>query len=160
MDAEEGAKRLYRQGIDEIASLVKNDGWRNVVVNPSSWPRTDVRLWNAGDEPGCAMVVKDVPPCGYRVLKDERFVGAVASPGAQTEIESRYYRVVFNPATGGVKSIFDKELGKELVDAKTPYGANQYVYVAGAPARGSWPTRTAPSPRSPSARRVLRSSAA
>lgn len=79
---------------------------------------------------------------------------------AQTEIESRYYRVVFNPATGGVKSIFDKELGKELVDAKTPYGANQYVYVAGGAGTRIVADPNGPKPRSPSARRVLRSSAA
>jgi hypothetical protein len=77
------------------------------------------------------MVVKDVPPGGYRVIGSEREVEAVASPGPNTLIESRYYRVTFDPATGGVKSILDKELGKELIDPKAPYGANQYVYVAG-----------------------------
>ncbi len=47
-----------------------------------------------------------------------------------TAIESRFYRVEFDPA-GGIASIRDKELDRELVDPQAPYRLNQYVYVAG-----------------------------
>jgi hypothetical protein len=52
-------------------------------------------------------------------------------PAEGNAIEGKYYRVEFDPATGGINSIRDKELGKELVDRKAGYGVNQYVYVAG-----------------------------
>ena len=47
-------------------------------------------------------------------------------------MENQYYRVVFDPASGAVKSIFDKELNKELVSASSPYRFDQYLYVTGA----------------------------
>src|SRR3712207_8998371 len=40
-------------------------------------------------------------------------------------------RVTLDPPTGSVRSIFDKELGRVLVDASSPYRFNQYVYVTG-----------------------------
>ena len=46
-------------------------------------------------------------------------------------MENAYYRVQVDAATGAVKSIFDKQLNRELVDAASPYRFNQYVYVEG-----------------------------
>jgi hypothetical protein len=82
-------------------------------------------------------LVRDVPPCGYRVLKLARKpVPAVAQPAAAQPvagngIESRFYRVQFDPDSGGIVSIRDKELNYELVDPKSPYRLNQYLHVAG-----------------------------
>ena len=36
-----------------------------------------------------------------------------------------------NPSTGSVRSIYDKQLNRELVDSSGPYRFNQYVYVTG-----------------------------
>ncbi len=76
-----------------------------------------------------------VPSMGYRVYQMSR---DAADPGeaAQTvatrdTIENAFYRIRVNPARGGVASIFDKQLGRELIDAASPYLASQYVYVAG-----------------------------
>jgi alpha-mannosidase len=46
-------------------------------------------------------------------------------------IENNYYRVEADAATGAVKSIFDKQLNRELVDSNSPYGFDQYLYVEG-----------------------------
>jgi hypothetical protein len=48
------------------------------------------------------------------------------------EIESPYYRVILDPETGGVRSILDKDLNRELVDSTSPFRFNQYIYVTGA----------------------------
>ena len=48
-----------------------------------------------------------------------------------TTLESAYYRVVLDAESGAVKSIFDKELNKELVNASSPYRFDQYLYVTG-----------------------------
>ena len=60
-------------------------------------------------------------------------------------IESRFYRVQFDPQSGGIVSIRDKELDKELVDPKAPFKLNQYVYVAG----GNQATRIVMNPNAP-----------
>ena len=46
-------------------------------------------------------------------------------------MENQYYRVVLDPESGALKSIFDKELNKELVNPSSPYRFNQYLYVTG-----------------------------
>ena len=78
-----GADGVLHKGAAALASLVRTDGPALVVFNSTSWPRTDLvrgRL-PAGMtvvEPGVASytsrgdafwLVRDVPPCGYRVLR-------------------------------------------------------------------------------------------
>jgi hypothetical protein len=46
-------------------------------------------------------------------------------------IENSFYRIQVDAATGAVKSILDKQLNRELVDAGSPYRFNQYLYVEG-----------------------------
>ncbi len=176
VDADKQSRAILDRGIGGLASLVRTDGPALVVFNPSSWPRTDVVRVTlpAGvgsadaDVPyeltseGTLLLVKDVPACGYRVLKllaprakIEPRAGlaptvttklAVAGTPAQGNvIESRFYRVRFDPQTGGIVSIRDKELDRELVDPKAPFQLNQYVYVAG----GNNGTRIVMNPSAP-----------
>ena len=90
-----------------------------------------------------------MPACGYRVLK----LGPQPKPQAAAKaegrvIESRFYRVEFDETNGGIVSIRDKRLDRELVDPKSPLRLNQYVYVAGGTGiHGSAPIRwVAPRP--------------
>jgi alpha-mannosidase len=46
-------------------------------------------------------------------------------------IENDYYRIEVDPAAGAVKSVYDKQLSRELVDLSSPYRFNQYLYVSG-----------------------------
>ncbi len=146
VDAADGAKKLLEQGSNALASLVRTDGPALVVFNPTSWPRTDVLQVALPDgldvaEPdvssevsncGASVLVKDVPACGYRVLKLGPQLKRSAVENAEGNvIESRFYRVEFDPASGGIASIRDKELGQELVDPKATFRLNQYVYVTG-----------------------------
>jgi len=147
VDAGRQSKALLDQGLRAVASLVKTPGRSLVVFNPTSWVRTDVVRVNLPegivvDEPGvpfCAtaqgtyLLATGVPPCGYRVfrLAEENDKRPAPQPVPGTSIESRFYRVTFDEATGAIASIFDKETGKELVDPKAPYRLNQYLYVAG-----------------------------
>jgi hypothetical protein len=146
LDAAQQAKTILDQGSRALASLVRTDGPGLVVFNPTSWPRTDVVLAKLPEgmgpvDPdvaslvtpqGTLLLVKDVPACGYRVLK----LGPQPKPNAPQPadgavIESRYYRVRFDPASGGIASIRDKETDRELVDPDAPWQLNQYIYVTG-----------------------------
>lgn len=82
-------------------------------------------------------IARDVPSMGYKCYKiapagagESSSVGANTLPISNT-IENEYYRVVFDPASGAIKSIYDMQLGKELVNPASPYRANQYIYVTG-----------------------------
>jgi alpha-mannosidase len=46
-------------------------------------------------------------------------------------IENTYYRIEADATSGAVKSIFDKQLNRELVDPNSPYRFDQYLYVEG-----------------------------
>jgi alpha-mannosidase len=75
----------------------------------------------------------DVPPTGYKVY--ELRAAHTAPPTSQrttsTTIESPFYRVELDPASGSIRSIYDKELNKELVNTQGPWRFGQYLYVTG-----------------------------
>ena len=146
LDASREAKALLDRGTTELAALVKTEARSLVIINPASWPRTDmVQVQLPGDlgvadadipscqtPAGTLLLVKNVPSCGYKVLPlapQSRTTPPTEDAGST--LESRYYRVIFNPTNGAVTSLFDKELHRELVDPNAPYQLNQYLYVAG-----------------------------
>lgn len=46
-------------------------------------------------------------------------------------LENEFYRVTLDPPSGAIASVFDKQLGRELVDSSSPYKFGQYLYVTG-----------------------------
>jgi alpha-mannosidase len=96
------------------------------------------------DEPAYQRIrflASGVPAMGYRTyeVRDKSSIGqstgslsvTVPTPAQSSTIENSFYRVVLDPQSGAVRSIYDKQLGRELVDASSPYRFNQYVYVTG-----------------------------
>lgn len=77
---------------------------------------------------------EDVPGMGYRLYALRPAKGAAASEAtiSGTTFESPYYRITLAPAAGAIESIWDKELGREIVDTKSPYRFGAYLYVTGA----------------------------
>ena len=145
-DAHRQGKELLDEGAKALAGLVKTEGRSLVVINTLSWPRSDTvelalpagATFADADVPCCRVgdktlaVVPDVPSCGYRVLPLGPGTDVPQATEAQGhEIESRHYRVAFDTATGAITSLIDKQTGRELVDAASPYGLNQYLYVSG-----------------------------
>jgi len=82
-------------------------------------------------------MARDVPAMGYECYQITKSTGPDASAASENPlplsntIENSYYRVEFDPASGAIKSIYDKRLGKELVNPAFPYRLNQYLYVSG-----------------------------
>jgi alpha-mannosidase len=54
-----------------------------------------------------------------------------AEKSTSDTIESPFYRVELDPASGSIRSIFDKQLGKELVNTSSSWRFGQYLYVSG-----------------------------
>jgi hypothetical protein len=46
-----------------------------------------------------------------------------------TVLESPYYKIELDALSGAVRSVYDKELRRELVDRHSPYRLGQYLYV-------------------------------
>ena len=85
-------------------------------------------------------LARDVPSLGYRCYQVAEPKGPVAPPGEGSPcaggpsagiLENAYYRIEIDPQAGAIKSILDKQINRELVDASSPYRFNQYLYVSG-----------------------------
>lgn len=89
---------------------------------------------NSGDNfRNVRFVAQDVPAVGYKVfgVRQETKASAAAEGQPTTTIESSYYKVTLDAATGAVRSIYDKQLQRELVNQQSPYRFGQYLYVSG-----------------------------
>lgn len=75
--------------------------------------------------------VSDVPALGYKAyrieLKDEK-TPAPAEAIPETEIlDNKYYKITIDKSSGAIKSLFDKDLNRELADPENPYHIGQPV---------------------------------
>ena len=73
----------------------------------------------------------EIPPLGYAVLPLSEGGAATATEQPCMEppvIENDFYRLAF-ATDGAIKSLFDKALNRELLDASAPYRCNQFVYT-------------------------------
>ncbi|HZP02377.1 MAG TPA: polysaccharide lyase family protein [Terriglobia bacterium] len=78
-------------------------------------------------------LARDVPAVGYKLFtvkpsgpRAEKITGVRGNI-----LENQFYRVTVDANAGVISSIFDKELGRELVDPKSPYKFGAYLYVTG-----------------------------
>ncbi|MEO7029515.1 MAG: polysaccharide lyase family protein [Acidobacteriaceae bacterium] len=77
----------------------------------------------------------NVPAVGYKLLSIVDAPPSSSSKPAQPQgetLENNFYRMTLDPASGSIRSIWDKALNRELVDAHSPYRFGSYVYVTGA----------------------------
>jgi hypothetical protein len=54
--------------------------------------------------------------------------GSETGAPAMNSLENQFYRITFDPTTGAITSIRDKQLGVELVDQAAPQKFNEYLY--------------------------------
>jgi alpha-mannosidase len=112
------------------ADLSKNDE----IVDPSTGHVVPMETLASGkDFRHVRFVAADVPATGYKVFQLRRAEDPAAPvPTTQTTtLESFYYRLQLDTETGAVRSIYDKQLQRELVDRHSPYQFGQYLYVTG-----------------------------
>ncbi len=151
-----GVDNLLRRGLSQLDDRIYTQRPTVVVFNPLSWKRQGVvevdlprgeGLIDAktGQAVPLEIVRRDpdeeydrlrfrvdeVPAAGYRCYTIS--ASGSASPPAELPvadtIENKFYRVKVDPGRGGIASIYDKQLGRELVDGSSPYALDQYVYA-------------------------------
>jgi len=111
------------------SELARLKGAARAVVDVSTGQRVICDLLEDGNS---SFVASDVPALGYRIFQVERGVSASASSllaADATTLTSPHYKITFDPSTGAISSILDRELNRELIDATAPQQANQLVYV-------------------------------
>ena len=74
-----------------------------------------------------------MPAVGYKLytIKPAAKEPAPSADVRENIIENKFYRITLDPSSGSIASVFDKDLGRELVDSSSPYKFGQYLYVTG-----------------------------
>src|SRR5882724_648541 len=74
-----------------------------------------------------------VPAVGYKLFAIKPIAKERTTPVevSGNVLENDFYRVTLDPSSGAIARVFDKQLGRELVDSSSPYKFGQYLYVTG-----------------------------
>jgi hypothetical protein len=154
-DARRLINHVLQRTMSALADLIPDGSGTLIVFNSLNWPRTslvETDLDNGSEivDPSTHQAVplevlnsgksirhvrflaSDVPAVGYKCYPLRPAKSEPPAPGNASVLENRYYRVELDALSGAIRSIFDKELNRELVDRSSPYRFNQYVYVTGA----------------------------
>lgn len=79
-----------------------------------------------------AIYAENIPPMGYRTYQietektDRQELPRTSLAG--NVIENEYFKITFDPQAGSIKSLFDKALQMEMVDAESPWQLGAFVY--------------------------------
>ena len=153
--ARDSVDSLMSAGMATLADSISAGTNSLIVFNTLNWPRSGLVEFDLAknqelDDPSSGSPVplqlvrelnevnhvrfeaENIPALGYKVYRLRTSTGAMAQtdPGGSATLESPYYRVELDPASGAVRSIYDKELHRELVDQGSDYRFGQYLYVA------------------------------
>jgi alpha-mannosidase len=143
---------LLRNNMANIADSIDTPAHSLVVFNALNWARSgpvsiDIRkgqeVVDATTGQALPMSVTDhgehtwratfraeaVPPVGYKTYLLRDTSAAPPAPSPATVLENDAYRIELDPASGAIRSIYDKSLRRDLVDATSPYRLGQYLYV-------------------------------
>ncbi|HUY13797.1 MAG TPA: polysaccharide lyase family protein [Terriglobia bacterium] len=143
------------RGLAAIADKIHDPSGTWVVFNPLNWQRdglveTDLPkgfeivdlvthqavpyevLPTSGSTQRIRFMAQGVPSLGYKcyTLKAQSQPPSLQARSGDV-LENKFYRVVLDPESGSVKSIFDKQLQRNLVNSSSPYRFDQYLYVTG-----------------------------
>ena len=111
----------HKTWLDTPATATATSGRR-------SWPPANIgSSWKDSTR---SAPTRTVPPLGYRTYVSAQTAarGNVSADAKSQCIENERLRVTLDPARCGIKSIVDKQTGRELVNAESPYALGQYLY--------------------------------
>ena len=143
------SRELLASGMNELAAMTPAADL--VVFNSLAWPRNDLvgtEMTGAMQdiqtrkimpcqplpEGGSCFIAKDLPSIGYRSYRQSTVntpAAAQAVKFSANQMENEFYLVTLNPQSGGIQSIYDKQLGCELVDHDSEHNLGELIYVTG-----------------------------
>lgn len=103
------------------AVITDADG-NKLAVQPVQ-TRSDVTQW--------AVYFRDIPAFGYKkytLRAGEDTAVSSKNDEEQNILENKWYKVVVNRSKGTVSSLYDKELGTELIDNNSQYQLGEFIH--------------------------------
>lgn len=143
----ETAGLALEDSLSKLANRIKTKKKTIVIFNAVSWQRDGLYeaegIFGLKDEEGnfipsqrrgnrTFFLIKDIPSLGYRTY----YVGKASLKSETTELkaqedklENKWFRIQFDKSCGGIKGIYDKSMGKELLDT-SQYLGNELICQA------------------------------
>jgi len=79
-----------------------------------------------------AIYAENIPPLGYKtfsiIASDDETKSLPDTPLNDCKIENDFFSIIFDPLTGGISSILDKQSNTELVDSAATWKFGAFVY--------------------------------
>lgn len=101
------------------------------IVDQDGHPARAQALEHRSDGTDWAIWVDDIPALGYRQFGIKVGEGSPADepvePVPDGVVENPWYRVTVDPDRGTISSLYDKDLGCELVDQTAPHGLGEFI---------------------------------
>lgn len=151
------ARTLLARANNRLAQVIEVDGSSIIAFNWQNRARTAVietelnsneQLVDLADDRVIPMdiyaeqdgwrkvrfLAPEVPALGYKAYGIRGWQAQAhrvneSAPG--DTIENEFYRLVVDRRTGGLRSLFDKQEKRELLDPQAAYQLNEYLYVSG-----------------------------
>ncbi|MBB4688756.1 glycoside hydrolase family 38 N-terminal domain-containing protein [Amycolatopsis jiangsuensis] len=116
----------------DVVTATVPDGWSGQLVDVATDAATPYEPAGKGK---IRFVAAKVPSDGYRTYELRAGANQASKPDpalhwdARTgTLENQYYRVTLSTSTGAVTSVYDKQAHRQLVDSRSEFALNQYVY--------------------------------
>ena len=104
-----------------LANNVKASLGAAIVYNPLPWSRSGFVEVN-----GETFFVKNVPACGYSVIPGRPHNRSESRATGNT-LESEFFKLLLDPASGAIVSLVDKRTGREWADSNASHQLGQYL---------------------------------
>jgi alpha-mannosidase len=151
-DASGLADWLMRHSMADLADSIDTPAHSLVVFNALNWQRSggvsvDIPRGQAIVDSATGQTVsmsvadrgehtwrasfraENVPSLGYKTYSLRKASAAPPVPSTASTLENDNYRIELDPASGAIRTIYDKSLHRDLVDTGGPYRFSQYLYV-------------------------------
>ncbi len=140
--------------LEKIGSLIHARSNSVVVYNPLNWERDEMVYVDSHDIPfeyfqlidpvtnralevqkltngKLAFFAEGIPAMGYltysiKKVKKMRFDSSRVNSGDQ--FENEFYRITIDRDKNIIADLFDKQLGKDLIDKSSPYALGEYIH--------------------------------
>lgn len=157
--ADISARTMLTRSLNRLSQLFEVDGNTHFAYNWQPWERSnpiELELSDSEylvdlekDEPveydvlyenngyrKIRFIAEDVPAMGYKGYAIRSLQDPVEQQEERIKVpdniaENKYYKLTIDKETGGISSLIDKSEGKEMADAESSYGLNEYLYVSG-----------------------------
>jgi len=153
-EAIEYKQKALDSSLEKIASQIHTRSSSLVVYNPLNWERNEMVYVDSSDIPfeyfqlidpetnkalevqkltngQLAFYAEGIPSMGYltyTIKKAKKEPSESSRVNSGEQFENGFYRLTIDREKNRIAALFDKQLGRELIDKSSPYALGEYIH--------------------------------